>query len=44
LQGTNPALKQKAVVAIDRQLIVDLWRLQKPGLDLYGRQAAIHAP
>jgi len=28
LQGTNPALKKKAVVAIGRQLIVDLWRLQ----------------
>ena len=28
LKGTNPALKKKAVVAIGRQLIVDLWRLQ----------------
>jgi transposase len=28
LEGTNPALKKKAVVAIGRQLIVDLWRLQ----------------
>jgi hypothetical protein len=28
LQGTSPALKKKAVVAIGRQLIVDLWRLQ----------------
>ena len=28
LRGTNKALKKKAVVAIGRQLIVDLWRLQ----------------
>src|SRR5580693_8517577 len=28
LRGSNPALKKKAVVAIGRQLIVDLWRLQ----------------
>jgi transposase len=28
LAGSNPALKKKAVVAIGRQLIVDLWRLQ----------------
>jgi hypothetical protein len=28
LEGTNPTLKKKAVVAIGRQLIVDLWRLQ----------------
>ena len=28
LRGTNPALKKKAVVAIGRQLMVDLWRLQ----------------
>ena len=28
LRGTNPALKKKAVVAIDRQLMVDLWRLE----------------
>jgi hypothetical protein len=28
LQGTNPALRKKAVVAIGRQLMVDLWRLQ----------------
>src|SRR6516225_2385895 len=28
LRGTNRALKKKAVVAIGRQLIVDLWRLQ----------------
>jgi transposase len=28
LKGTNPALKKKAVVAIGRQLMVDLWRLQ----------------
>jgi transposase len=28
LKGPNPALKKKAVVAIGRQLIVDLWRLQ----------------
>ena len=28
LKGTNPALKKKAVVAIGRQLIVDLWRLE----------------
>lgn len=28
LAGTNPTLKKKAVVAIGRQLIVDLWRLQ----------------
>jgi transposase len=28
LRGTNPALKKKAVIAIGRQLIVDLWRLQ----------------
>ena len=28
LHGTNPALKKKAVVAIGRQLMVDLWRLQ----------------
>ena len=28
LEGTNPSLKKKAVVAIGRQLIVDLWRLQ----------------
>jgi transposase len=28
LAGHNPALKKKAVVAIGRQLMVDLWRLQ----------------
>jgi transposase len=28
LEGTNPALRKKAVVAIGRQLLVDLWRLQ----------------
>ena len=28
LKGTNRTLKKKAVVAIGRQLIVDLWRLQ----------------
>lgn len=28
LNGTNKALKKKAVIAIGRQLIVDLWRLQ----------------
>jgi transposase len=28
LQGTNPALRKKAVVAIGRQLMVDLWRMQ----------------
>jgi transposase len=28
LRGTNRALKKKAVVAIARQLMVDLWRLQ----------------
>jgi len=28
LRGTNKTLKKKAVVAIGRQLIVDLWRLQ----------------
>jgi transposase len=28
LEGTNRSLKKKAVVAIGRQLIVDLWRLQ----------------
>jgi transposase len=28
LEGTNRTLKKKAVVAIGRQLIVDLWRLQ----------------
>ena len=28
LSGTNRALKKKAVVAIGRQLMVDLWRLQ----------------
>jgi transposase len=28
LNGTNRGLKKKAVVAIGRQLIVDLWRLQ----------------
>jgi transposase len=28
LRGPNPALKKKAVIAIGRQLIVDLWRLQ----------------
>jgi len=28
LEGTNSALKKKAVIAIGRQLIVDLWRLQ----------------
>ena len=28
LQGTNPAVRKKAVVAIGRQLMVDLWRLQ----------------
>jgi transposase len=28
LKGSNPALKKKAVVAIGRQLMVDLWRLQ----------------
>ena len=28
LRGTNGALKKKAVVAIARQLMVDLWRLQ----------------
>src|SRR5271156_4639363 len=28
LRGRNPALKKKAVVAIGRQLIVGLWRLE----------------
>jgi transposase len=28
LRGPNPALKKKAVIAIGRQLMVDLWRLQ----------------
>jgi transposase len=28
LKGPNPSLKKKAVVAIGRQLMVDLWRLQ----------------
>jgi hypothetical protein len=28
LGGTNGTLKKKAVVAIGRQLMVDLWRLQ----------------
>src|ERR1700675_948684 len=28
LKGPNPALKKKAVIAIGRQLMVDLWRLQ----------------
>ena len=28
LKGTNPSLKKKAVVAIGRQLMVDLWRLE----------------
>ena len=28
LRGSNPALKKKAVVAIGRQLIVDLWRME----------------
>jgi transposase len=28
LKGPNPGLKKKAVVAIGRQLIVDLWRMQ----------------
>jgi transposase len=28
LRGPNPALKKKGVVAIGRQLLVDLWRLQ----------------
>lgn len=28
LRGSNRALKKKAVVAIGRQLMVDLWRLQ----------------
>ena len=28
LASSNPALKKKAVVAIGRQLIVDLWRLE----------------
>jgi hypothetical protein len=28
LSGTNRALKKKAVVAIGRQLMVELWRLQ----------------
>ena len=28
LKGPHPALKKKAVVAIGRQLMVDLWRLQ----------------
>ena len=28
LSGTNRALKKKAIVAIGRQLMVDLWRLQ----------------
>ena len=28
LKGPNKALKKKAVIAIGRQLIVDLWRLQ----------------
>ena len=28
LRGSNPALKKKAVVAIGRQLMVDLWRLE----------------
>src|SRR6516164_4837911 len=30
LGGTNRTLKKKAVVAIGRQLIVDLWRLRPP--------------
>jgi hypothetical protein len=28
LRGTNRALKKKTVMAIGRQLMVDLWRLQ----------------
>jgi hypothetical protein len=28
VKGPNPALKKKAVVAIGRPLMVDLWRLQ----------------
>ena len=28
MRGTNRGLKKKAVVAIARQLMVDLWRLQ----------------
>jgi hypothetical protein len=28
LRGHNRALKKKAVIAIGRQLMVDLWRLQ----------------
>ena len=28
LRGTNRTLKKKAVVAIGRQLMVDLWRMQ----------------
>jgi hypothetical protein len=28
LRGKNRGLKKKAVVAIGRQLVVDLWRLQ----------------
>ena len=28
LSGTNRALKKKAIVAIGRQLMVDLWRVQ----------------
>ena len=28
MKGPNKALKKKAVIAIGRQLIVDLWRLQ----------------
>ena len=28
LKGSNPGLKKKAVVAIGRQLMVDIWRLQ----------------
>jgi len=28
LEGPNRGLKKKAVVAIGRQLIVDIWRLQ----------------
>jgi transposase len=28
LRGPNPAMKKKAVIAIGRQLMVDLWRLQ----------------
>jgi transposase len=48
LRGPNPALKKKAVIAIGRQLIVDLWRLmlwvtpeEKAAISTKGR-APIH--